>query len=412
MSPVSNPVVAVPEPIASIADRLAAAKRAICDHTIDECTHVLGDALGAIVLTGSLAREEATAVCNGMLHLLSDADFLLVIKSGAPHPCDATLATLAANVERSLSQEGIIAHIGLGAVGSAYFADLPPHSYTYELRHCGSAVWGDVRVLQRIPDYSREELSREDAWRTLNHRIIEALAKMADEPPNNEASPDLRYATIKLFLDAATSYLIFSGHYAPTYFLRAEQLRRLTAGNEADAPFDLRSFAAEVTRWTEWKLNRRPAGQPMSRRTMAAALTYAEQLWRWEAARLGSADTSLTPFQFVREVARTQSAAQRMRGWMSLLRRSAWLRSWRNWPQWLWLSRFGTPRYLLYAVAQELLEAAPLEAADQPRRSFDGQLLRRVLRVKVRHSDSAEAWRTSIKKLWQMYEQFLLRTLA
>ena len=58
---------------------MEAVKIAICEQTQDYCLQKYGRRLRAIVLTGSLAREEATVVREAQrCHLLGDADFLLL----------------------------------------------------------------------------------------------------------------------------------------------------------------------------------------------------------------------------------------------------------------------------------------------------------------------------------------------
>ena len=53
-----------------------------------------------------------------------------------------------------------------------------------------------------------------------------------------------------------------------------------------------------------------------------------------------------------------RSAADRVRGWLHVVRRCGWHRSWRLWPRWVRLARRGSPRYLVYAAACQTLFSA------------------------------------------------------
>src|SRR5438270_1972128 len=111
------------------------------------CTREFGDTLQTIVLTGSLARDEASAIFKRDLTVFSsDADCLLVFP-GEPHPPAARLARLALEIRKRLVDSGIDISIGLAAVAPSYLSKLPPHSYTYELKNCGQVLWGDAEVL-------------------------------------------------------------------------------------------------------------------------------------------------------------------------------------------------------------------------------------------------------------------------
>src|SRR2546423_363049 len=144
------------------------------------CTREFGDTLQSIVLTGSLAREEASAILKRDLTVFSsDADCLLVFPAG-PHPPAARLTRVALEIRKRLVDAGIEIAIGLAAVAPSYFSKLLPNSYTYELKNCGQVLWGGAEVLSWIPSYSVFQLSKEDAWRTLSNRIIEILMCVTD----------------------------------------------------------------------------------------------------------------------------------------------------------------------------------------------------------------------------------------
>jgi hypothetical protein len=379
------------------------------------CSEVFRDRLEAIILTGSLARNEATIITGtNSWSLLGDADFLLVLRKHAPKIDDAALRNAAAAIEARLERAGGAAVIGLGSVSNSYFHSLPAHGFTYELKNCGKVIWGNESTLDRIPSYSAGELSKEDAWRTLCHRMIELLISTEDTSlREGRVTFAVAYATLKLYLDIATSYLIFVGHYQATYQAREQALRELSTFFGSDAPFDLKEFSACLSRCTEWKLRGLPA-QELEWTFTERAIAYALQLWFWEAAQLGSAYSDCRIDTLVRLAASRQTAIQRVRGWASLLRRSGWIESWRNWPRWARLSVAATPRYLIYEVATQLFTHLP--SFLQNRRHLSdvdwNELRRKLPQISPAPPNRPVGWRTLVGDLRRNYKEYLYGTYA
>lgn len=349
---------------------------------VSECARTVGpemfkDRLEAIVLTGSLARDEATLIAKGSdWQLLGDADLLLVFRKSSQGLSSQELRKAEESIESRLLSAGCTVKVGLAAVTASYFRSLPAHSYSYELKHCGKVVWGDETVLDLIPCYSVTDLSKEDGWRTLCNRMIELLTSGdMRKVAAGSIGPKVTYAALKLYLDMATSFLIFSGAYEPTYENRKKRLQAISALSRLDAPFDLKEFCARVSQCTDWKLHGMPS-HAMDARFVQEAMTHALDLWFWEAAKLAGASTPATVEKTIKLLARQQTASQRLRGWASLLRRRHWLKSWRHWPRWARLSFTATPRYLIYEVATELFSC--LASLGETERGISGVNLRKL----------------------------------
>ena len=136
----------------------------------------VGRRMRSLLLTGSVARDEATILVHpGGWRLLGDADFIVVFEPHAPLPPAGALAGLTAKCESDLRAAGVVAHIGIAAVHDDYFPRLPAHIYTYELRRCGRVVCGDDNPLELIPRFTASAIDKEDAWRLLANRYIECL---------------------------------------------------------------------------------------------------------------------------------------------------------------------------------------------------------------------------------------------
>jgi hypothetical protein len=144
--------------------------------TVRACEQRYGSRLRAVILTGSLARDEATVLCSDGRHrVLGDADFLLTFNRKAKLPSAAEIKSLGEEVTDSLERQGVTCTVHLAAVRPSYVARLPAHIFSYELRHTGRVVFGDEGILELVPEFSPAQMDREDAWRLLSNRMIEWL---------------------------------------------------------------------------------------------------------------------------------------------------------------------------------------------------------------------------------------------
>jgi hypothetical protein len=209
-------------------------------------------------------------------------------------------------------------------VSADFFGHLPPHVFTYELRTCGQVIWGDSSVLALIPPIAAGEIDREDGWRLLANRIIEQLAAREEPAPEKAERPrSVEYHTVKLFLDMATSLLVFTGDYAPTYRQRAERLGRLAARTSRGMPFPLPEFARRVNEFTSWKLWAGEAPWPSGDFTEEAR-SYARALWRWELQQLTGLGEVLDERVLMDRWMNAQPYRARVRGWLSAAAAGGW----------------------------------------------------------------------------------------
>src|SRR6266576_1886790 len=262
------------------------------------CFQTHGQSLRAVVLTGSLARDEATLVEEGKSwRLLGDAEFLLIFHTHASLPRTVAMGFLRQNIETSISRFGVTSEICVTAAYPKYLRSLRPSIFAYELRNCGKVVWGDPEILTCIPSFSSSDIPWEDGWRLLSNRMVEQLEVLEDlEQKPKMLSSRLHYRTVKLYLDMATSFLLFAGEYAPTYEERAQRLRILADTQPADdkTPFNLHQFCDRVSECTQWKLSEiacdtASISQPIVERDSTwweEAVGYAQVLWGWELALL------------------------------------------------------------------------------------------------------------------------------
>jgi hypothetical protein len=338
--------------------RSARARQLICHETCRVLATRYATSLRAIVLTGSLARDEATFVqaLQGVT-LLGDVDLFVVFQDTCPLPPASVTHALAKQAAAKLAAWGVKASISFAMVYGDYFERLPQHISAYELRSHGLVLWGEKTILSLIPEFGVDQVCREDAWRLLANRLIEMFELLLAERHEPAKRDDLlQYHAVKLFLDMATSYLIFIGDYRSTYQGREEAIR-LAAGRHSTnlaPPFLLAEFARLVGECTRFKVTGEPMACP-GRELVHSALYYTRHLWVWELQQLAQRTDLTDPKRLMESWMAQQSVRVKIRGLASLARRTTWGQRMRHGVRWLRLSRRASPRYWVYHVAAELL---------------------------------------------------------
>ncbi len=404
-------------PAGGVLDR-ASLRRIVCESTRSQCKNSFNGELRAIVLIGSLARDEASFRSKAdCWELFGDAEFLLVFEKNRVRSRE-TLNALRQRIENDLRERKIHCTIDLSAVSENYFRKLPPHIFSYELKRCGQVICGEDRVLRLIPDFSVHELSKEDAWRLLCNRMIEQLAFVEDlSNMVSELTPRLHYATVKLYLDMATSYLVFAGAYEPTYREREKTLRLLAAQatQTSDVPFPLKDFSQRVSDCTDWKLSG-DVPSDLRRDFWEEAVDFASNLWRWEVTQLTKASRDSSTSALYDHLTRQLKFTDKLRGWASAVRRSGGLRSWYNWPRWARLGLHASPRYLVYRVGTELFFRLPYlvrSANRPPKAESDLAKLKRFLLTSGSSSGPCQGdWQVLAYQVFSNYLQFVTTTRA
>ncbi|MGH9471243.1 MAG: hypothetical protein ACRD1M_00725 [Terriglobales bacterium] len=330
--------------------------------------------LRALVLAGSLARQEGSWVPGprGPV-LLGDAELLCILPDTAPLPRTSDMAVLLARIRDAVTQVGLTAEVSLSPARESYLRRLPPHIFGYELRQTGRVLWGDGGCLDQIPACTAADLPREDAWRLLANRIIELLPSLW---PSRSAAPSA-YPWVKLYLDMATSYLVFSGGYAPSYRERARRLQRAAAPGTWATP----GLTRMVEICTAWKLDPSdPSARIPEADLRSRGLDHAKRLWCWELEQMTGAAPGTEKAELWRRWLQRQSWRSRLRGWASAVRHGGAVP--RLAPHWLRLALHASPRHCIYEAgaglafdpSPQLCDCAallPFPPAAVPRRPAD-----------------------------------------
>jgi hypothetical protein len=364
-----------------------------------------------VILTGSVARREASIIRAGdRWAMLGDVEGVLVLNQSMRLLQAAEISRLCAQIRQELCRHGIDTDVSLAVVHEDFLRNQPAHIFSYELRNCGRVLWGEPNILRLIPEYAASDLSREDAWRMLSNRIIELLeyaTELADG--GGQYSFALQYRAAKLYLDVATSLLIFLNAYAPTYAGRAANLDSLSAQPDLATPFPMAEFAESVRNCTEYKLS--PDGRTIPCSIIHHATSYACKLWCWELQRMTGLDGNAPAL--VRALAAKQTVQQRVRGWAFVVRHEGWFRSWRQWLRWMRIAVRYTPRYAVYLAGFQLLHAVSESAAARGTGVNVGTaaLLKAILPA-VLQGDGVGGWEALSRLVLQNYKLFVRDTRA
>lgn len=392
-------------------------KDTICDITARLCEERFGSDLTALVLTGSLARNEATFLRDSEgWAVAGDAEFLALFGAGRRLPRRVDLDDVAGAATSQLTARGIRCEITLAGVRPAFLRRLPPLIFAYELRECGQVILGDPTILSLIPSFSEMEISREDAWRMLSNRIVEQLEVLSELADGTQAlSPRAHYRTVKLYLDMATSLTVFARIYQPTYRARMAALRSAaTAASNTRWPFPPDDFLEDVAACTEWKLAPAAPAVTAGAEFMRRAIRYARQLWRWELAQLTGLDETLPEQNLLKAWMARQPRSARLRGWLVVLRAEGSSSSWKSRLRWALRALGPSPRYSVYQAATTLLfSLANADGPAHPAWSQDWAAVGHTLPAEgPKVSSCVSGWHSLGRNILWNYHHFLSGTRA
>src|SRR5271169_2311667 len=272
----------------SSGSRDADAKLRITDTMRRWCSQSLGPRLKAIVLTGSLARNEATWLQTERgVQFLSDAEFIVIVKDNEAIPSPDLVNLICSGAEEELRNQGVLCKLSFGAVRETFLLDLGETIFGHELLTCGEVIYGDRDILKVR---GAGGVSQEDAWRMLANRTVELL-EIVPELLDGVAqlSEAAQYRLTKLYCDMATSILVFKQAFVAGYQARADKLSHLHQHSRlSDLPFDVDWFVSLVRRCTEYKIAHSWDGSsPFStHQSVRQAVTVMRSLWTWELAQM------------------------------------------------------------------------------------------------------------------------------
>ncbi len=396
----------------------AEAKFRIGDTMRRWCFQSLGSRLKAVILTGSLARSEATwRETEHGLEFLSDAEFMIIMRDREEIPSAEVLTLICRGAEEELRTRGLLCKISSGAVHESYLSGLGETIFGHELLTCGEVLYGDPDILL---SKTRNEccVSEEDAWRLLANRTVELLEIVPELVDGTvPLSQEAQYRLTKLYCDMATSILALKREFVAGYQARLEKVRHLREHDAfRDLPIDVDTFVSLVGRCTEYKIAHSWNGVSpfVGREAAREAVSVLLALWSWELEQIhGAANAS--PTFLLRIHMKEQRLKDRVRGWAFVVRRRGLLDSLRTSWRWLRLLRLSSPRYCVYAAGLEFWSNLEKSSA-----SFDFRIVNPVtpaletardwLPIANPSADSTSEMKGLAQAILWNYHEFLVET--
>jgi len=287
-----------------------------------------------VLLTGSFARGEGTLISHprSRSRWLSDVECLVVIRGDgilSKQEIDRSLR----QIERDTNSDcGSVARgikVELRAILPEGMLRLRPTIFTQELCEHSKLLWGDPAAIP-IPRESASggSISRHDAFRLLNNRIIEQIAVRSEYSDHTSDSIAVAYSLAKFWIDLGTSLSVFLGCYQPGYQSRQKPVEdALRAhpeilGTEMSGRLIARFRNAMALKLCQTGF---PSGDLAGE--FSEAVEIARATWNWESEQLSGAsgDTGDWRGIFAR-LSSLETAAQRLRDWARVLRQPSGLR--------------------------------------------------------------------------------------
>ena len=373
------------------------------------CLQTLGSGLKAVILTGSLARNEATwRESRGVVHFLSDAEFVVIVHDRAELPSKQATLLICAGAEEELRNQGVECKLSMGAVREGYLAGLAGTIFGYELLTCGEVLYGDPEIVRARAKHASTDISLEDGWRLLANRTVELLEIVPELAAGKSVlSEEAQYRLTKLYLDMASSLLVFKREFVAGYRARLEKLQELQVRSAlGHAPIDLNRFIDRLALCVEYKIRGAwSGGSPFAMRDcVEEAVFNLRSLWAWELAQMNSAEIE-SPDALMIQQMRNQPLKARLLGWLFAVRREGIRPSLYHLLHWIRLCHRGSPRYCVYSAALAVWSQISLDSFGCS--GADNMAIRNSLPIPEPVLESKVGAESAI--LWN-YAEFLVET--
>ena len=299
---------------------------------VREC--VAAPSVAGVLLTGSFARGEGTVIsnCPSGSRWLSDVECLVVVRNGIV-PSQEIHQSMRqierdANSDCANSARGI--KIELRAIFSEGMLSLRPTIFTRELCENAKLLWGDPAGIPMPPaPLGAQTISRYDAFRLLNNRIIEQIAVRSEYTDRTSDTTATAYSLTKFWIDLGTSLSVFLGCYRPGYRSRQTPVEDALRANREILGGDLCGrLISRFSNAMAQKLGQVgfPAGDLAPE--FREAVEIARAAWNWESGQLlGSSAAAAGDWRGIfARLRRLETAQQRLRDWARLFRRPSGLR--------------------------------------------------------------------------------------
>ncbi len=289
--------------------------------------------VAGVLLTGSFARGEGTVIADSRTksRWLSDVECLVVVRGGViPTP---EIQRSMRKIESDTNSDGASTERGikveLRAILTEGMLRLRPAIFTRELCEHAKLIWGDAASIPapRVP-VSGAEISKHDAFRLLNNRIIEQIAVRSEYADGATDSTAVAYSLAKFWIDLGTSLSVFLGCYLPGYRSRQKPVEdALRAHPEI---FGTEMGGRLIERFRNAMAQKLGQAEFTSRGLdceFNEAVEIARATWNWESDQLLGTRTAAGDWRRVfARLSKVETAGQRFRDWARVMRQPSRLR--------------------------------------------------------------------------------------
>jgi hypothetical protein len=289
--------------------------------------------VAGVLLTGSFARGEGPVIphADNGSRWLSDVECLVVVRNGIVSNQEIHQSMRQVehdtNSDRANSARGI--KVELRAIFTEGMLRLRPTIFTQELCENAKLLWGDPAEVPLPPaPSSGETISKYDAFRLLNNRIIEQIAVRSEYADRISDTTATAYSLAKFWIDLGTSLSVFLGCYRPGYRSRQTPIEDALRANQNILGADrcgrliLRFRNAMAQKLGQ---NGFPSGDLTAE--FSEAVEIASATWNWESGQLLGTSAAAGDWRGIfARLSRLETAQQRLRDWARLFRRPSGLR--------------------------------------------------------------------------------------
>ena len=289
--------------------------------------------VAGVLLTGSFARGEGTVVAHPRTksRWLSDVECLVVVRPGivAQREIDHSLrrVELDANSNCGNAERGI--KVELRSILPDGMLRLRATIFTRELCEHGKLIWGDPAAIPvpRVP-VSAEEISRHDAFRLLNNRIIEQIAVRSAYTDGEGDSTAIAYSLAKFWIDMGTSLSVFLKCYRTGYRSRQQPIEDALHAHPEILGDEMGSRLIERFRNAmAQKLGPARFSCAVLSGEFSESVAIARSIWNWESDQLLGTNTDAGDWRRIfARLSSIETVAQRVRDWARLFRQPSRLR--------------------------------------------------------------------------------------
>ena len=283
--------------------------------------------VAGVLLTGSFARGEGTVIASppAQSRWLSDVECLVVVAGGivptreiqrSMRQIEQDTNSDSANAARGIKVE-------LRAILTEGMTRLRPAIFTSELCEHAKLIWGDPATIPypRVP-VSAESISKHDAFRLLNNRIIEQIAIRSEYADRAVDSTAVAYSLAKFWIDLGTSLSVFLGCYRPGYRSRQEPVEDALRAHPEVLGAEMSSrLISRFRNAMAQKLGQTGFSSEDLAADFSEAVEIARATWNWESGQLLHTNAAVGDWRGIfARLSSLETAAQRLRDWARVVR--------------------------------------------------------------------------------------------